>query len=72
MPTGAGKAGCSFFSSAMIRAMLEVTPEHRSLFPSLDDFYFDALIPIRAKTCGMATASLAGNCACVLERLTQK
>jgi glycosyltransferase involved in cell wall biosynthesis len=46
--TGAGKAGCGYFSHAMIQAMLELAPEHcYSLFPSFGDFYFDALMPIR-------------------------
>jgi glycosyltransferase involved in cell wall biosynthesis len=46
--TGSGKAGCGFFSHAMIQAMLELAPKHRySLFPSFGDFYFDALLPIR-------------------------
>lgn len=45
--TGAGKAGCGFFAHAMIKAMLEIAPEHRySLFPSFGDFYFDSLMPI--------------------------
>jgi glycosyltransferase involved in cell wall biosynthesis len=45
--TGSDKTGCGFFSHAMIRAMLEVAPEHRySLFPSFGDFYFDARMPI--------------------------
>lgn len=45
--TGSGKAGCGYFSHAMIRAMLELAPEHQySLFPSFGDFYFDALMPI--------------------------
>lgn len=44
--TGSGKAGCGYFSHAMIRAMLKLAPEHRySLFPSFGDFYFDALMP---------------------------
>jgi glycosyltransferase involved in cell wall biosynthesis len=46
--TGSSKAGCGFFSHAMIQAMLELAPRHHySLFPSFGDFYFDALIPIR-------------------------
>jgi glycosyltransferase involved in cell wall biosynthesis len=45
--TGSGKAGCGYFSHAMIKAMLELAPEHRySIFPSFGDFYFDALMPI--------------------------
>jgi glycosyltransferase involved in cell wall biosynthesis len=44
--TGAGKAGCGFFSHAMIQGLLELAPEHKySLFPSFGDFYFDALMP---------------------------
>ncbi len=46
--TGAGKAGCGFYSHAMVQAMLELAPEHRYfLFPSFGDFYFDALMPVR-------------------------
>jgi glycosyltransferase involved in cell wall biosynthesis len=46
--TGSGKAGCGYFAHALIKAMLELAPEHRySLFPSFGDFYFDALMPIR-------------------------
>jgi len=45
--TGSGKAGCGFFAHALIKAMLELSPEHRySLYPSFGDFYFDALMPI--------------------------
>lgn len=45
--TGTGKAGCGYFAYALIKAMLELAPEHRySLFPSFGDFYFDALMPI--------------------------
>lgn len=45
--TGSGKAGCGYFAHALIKAMLELAPEHRySLFPSFGDFYFDALMPI--------------------------
>jgi glycosyltransferase involved in cell wall biosynthesis len=46
--TGSGKAGCGYFAHALIKAMLELVPEHRySLFPSFGDFYFDASMPIR-------------------------
>jgi glycosyltransferase involved in cell wall biosynthesis len=46
--TGSSKAGCGYFAHALIKAMLELAPEHRySLFPSFGDFYFDALMPIR-------------------------
>jgi len=45
--TGSGKAGCGYYAHALIKAMLELAPEHRySLFPSFGDFYFDALMPI--------------------------
>ena len=45
--TGSGKAGCGYFADALIKAMLELAPEHRySLFPSFGDFYFDSLMPI--------------------------
>lgn len=46
--TGNGKAGCGYFSHAMIQAILELAPEqHFSLYPSFGDFYFDALMPIQ-------------------------
>ena len=46
--TGSGKAGCGYFSHALIKSMLEIAPEHcYSLFPSFGDFYFDAFMPIR-------------------------
>jgi glycosyltransferase involved in cell wall biosynthesis len=46
--TGSGKAGCGFYSDAMIRNMLKLAPEHHySLYPSFGDFYFDALMPVR-------------------------
>lgn len=45
---GSSKAGCGYFAHAIIKAMVELAPEHRySLFPSFGDFYFDALMPIR-------------------------
>ncbi len=45
--TGSGKAGCGYFAHALIRAMLELAPEHRySLYPSFGDFYFDAMMPL--------------------------
>jgi hypothetical protein len=41
--TGVGKAGCGFYAQGLIKAMLELAPEHRySIFPSFGDFYFDA------------------------------
>lgn len=44
--TGAIKAGCGYFAHAMIKAMLEIAPEHRyTLFPSFGDFYFDVDMP---------------------------
>jgi glycosyltransferase involved in cell wall biosynthesis len=46
--TGSGKAGCGFFAHALIKAMLELAPEHRyALFPSFGDFYLDTLMPIQ-------------------------
>lgn len=46
--TGSGKAGCGYFAHALIKAMLELAPEHRfALYPSFGDFYFDALMPIQ-------------------------
>lgn len=51
--TGSGKAGCGYFAHAMIKAMLELAPEHRySLFPSFGDFYFDAFMPLRSPYIG--------------------
>ncbi len=51
--TGSGKAGCGYFAHAMIKAMLELAPEHRySLFPSFGDFYFDTLMPVRSPYSG--------------------
>jgi glycosyltransferase involved in cell wall biosynthesis len=45
--TGTGKAGCGYFSHALIKSLLELAPKHRySLYPSFGDFYFDALMPI--------------------------
>lgn len=45
--TNTGKAGCGYFAHALIKAMLELAPEHRySLFPSFGDFYFDAKMPV--------------------------
>ena len=44
--TGNGKAGCGFFAHAMIKAMLELAPQHLfSLHPSFGDFYFDVQMP---------------------------
>ncbi len=46
--TGSDKAGCGYFAYAMLKAMLELAPEHNySLYPSFGDFYFDARMPIR-------------------------
>lgn len=45
--TGSGKAGCGYFAHALIKAMLELAPQHRyALFSSFGDFYFDALMPV--------------------------
>ena len=41
--TGSGKAGCGYFADALLKAMLELAPQHcYVLFPSFGDFYFDA------------------------------
>ena len=54
--TGSGKAGCGYFAHALIKAILELAPEHHySLFPSFGDFYFDALMPIRNPYSGRDT-----------------
>jgi glycosyltransferase involved in cell wall biosynthesis len=46
--TGSEKAGCGYYSDAMIRAMLEIAPQNRySLFPTFGDFYYDASMPYR-------------------------
>ena len=45
--TGSGKAGCGYFAHALIKAMLELAPEHRYLlFPSFGEYYFDSEMPI--------------------------
>lgn len=47
--TGSGKAGCGFFSHALIQDVLKIAPENDfSLYPSFGDFYFDAMMPIRS------------------------
>ncbi|NGM86015.1 glycosyltransferase family 4 protein [Parapusillimonas sp. SGNA-6] len=55
--TGSGKAGCGFFSHAMITSMLEIAPNNRySLFPSFGDFYFDHLMPLRSPYSGSSVS----------------
>ena len=45
--TGTGKAGCGYYTHAMIKAMLAIAPQHRyTLYPSFGNFYFDARMPI--------------------------
>ena len=45
--TGSGKAGCGYYTHAMIKAMLAIAPQHRyALYPSFGDFYFDARMPV--------------------------
>lgn len=40
--TGSGKAGCGYFAHAMLKAMLQMAPEHEfTLLTSFGDFYFD-------------------------------
>jgi glycosyltransferase involved in cell wall biosynthesis len=44
--TGSGKAGCGYFSDAMIKAMIDVAPANKyALYPSFGDFFFDARMP---------------------------
>ncbi|KZD20637.1 glycosyl transferase family 1 [Tardiphaga robiniae] len=44
--TGSGKAGCGYFTHAMITAMLARAPQHRyALYPSFGDFFLDAKMP---------------------------
>jgi glycosyltransferase involved in cell wall biosynthesis len=45
--TGSNKAGCGFYAHAIIRNLLEISPEIAySLYPSFGDFYFDRFMPI--------------------------
>ena len=45
--TGSGKAGCGYYTHAMIKAMLAIAPQHHyALYPSFGDFYFDAKMPV--------------------------
>jgi len=45
--TGSGKAGCGYYTHAMIKAMLAVAPQHYyALYPSFGDYFFDARMPI--------------------------
>lgn len=45
--TGSGKAGCGYFTHAMIQSMLALAPQHTyALHPSFGDFYFDAGMPM--------------------------
>jgi glycosyltransferase involved in cell wall biosynthesis len=45
--TGSGKAGCGYYTHAMMKAMLSVGPQHDyALYPSFGDFFFDAMMPI--------------------------
>jgi glycosyltransferase involved in cell wall biosynthesis len=45
--TGSGKAGCGYYTHAMIKAMLAIAPQHHyALYPSFGDFFFDARMPV--------------------------
>jgi glycosyltransferase involved in cell wall biosynthesis len=45
--TGSGKAGCGFFTHAMITAMVANAPQHNyALYPSFGDFFFDGGMPV--------------------------
>ena len=51
--TGSDKAGCGYFAHAMIKALLELGPEHHySLLPSFGDFYFNPLMTFRRSYSG--------------------
>jgi glycosyltransferase involved in cell wall biosynthesis len=55
--TGTGKAGCGYYTHAMIKAMLSIAPEHDySLYPSFGDFYFDAKMPFSNPYRGHSTS----------------
>ena len=44
--TGDGKAGCGFFTHALIAAMIAIAPENKyDLYPSFGDFFFDSGMP---------------------------
>ena len=46
--TGSQKAGCGYYTHAMIQAMIGIAPQNKySVFPSFGDFYFDPLMPLR-------------------------
>ncbi|MDF1758430.1 MAG: glycosyltransferase family 1 protein [Legionellaceae bacterium] len=45
--TGSNKAGCGFYAHALIKNLLEISPEVQySLYPSFGDFYFDRFMPV--------------------------
>src|SRR3981081_1320640 len=45
--TGSGKAGCGYYTHAMIKAMLAIAPQHNyALYPSFGDFFFDPKMPL--------------------------
>jgi glycosyltransferase involved in cell wall biosynthesis len=45
--TGSGKAGCGYYTHAMIQAMLAIAPQHHyALYPSFGDYFFDAKMPV--------------------------
>ena len=55
--TGTGKAGCGYYTHAMIKAMLSIAPQHDySLYPSFGDFYFDAKMPFSNPYRGHSTS----------------
>lgn len=43
--TGSGKAGCGFFADAMVRALLHISSDRFTLFPTFGDFWFDPGMP---------------------------
>jgi glycosyltransferase involved in cell wall biosynthesis len=45
--TGSGKAGCGYFTHALIKSLLAIAPQHHyALHPSFGDFYFDVGMPM--------------------------
>ena len=51
--TGPGKAGCGYYTHAMIEAMLAIAPHHHyALYPSFGDFYFDPETALLTPYCG--------------------
>jgi glycosyltransferase involved in cell wall biosynthesis len=51
--TGSGKAGCGYFTHAMIETMIALAPEYDyALYPSFGDYFFDPRMPARSPYAG--------------------